>query len=1083
MKSLKYLCLSVIVFWGCSSDKDQRFVSVAHQSGISFENTLSYTESFNPYTYRNFYNGGGVALGDINNDGLQDLFFTGNLVSNKLYLNKGQWRFEDITKSAGVASPDVWSTGVTFVDINSDGWLDIYVCKSGKPEGPRRYNELFINNGDLTFTEAAKDYGLDILGLSVHAAFLDFDKDGDLDCYILNNSIRSVGGYDLIKGQREIPDPNNNGNKFLENRDGYFVDVTQKVGMYTSAIGFGLGITISDFNNDTWPDLFISNDFFEKDYLYINNQKGGFDEVSESYFDALSMGSMGADSADLDNDLFTDLLVTEMLPATLERKKLKAKYDSWDKFSLMMRQGYGKQYPRNMLQRNMGDAGFFDISRKTNVAATEWSWASLLFDMDNDGLRDIFIANGINKDLLDRDYLSYMANEQQVRLMLQDQKQVVKNLIDIMPDSAVPNFIFHNQGDFIFKEKTADWGLGTPSFSNGSAYGDLDNDGDLDLVVNNVNMPAFVYKNQTDTLTNRSLNLKLQSVSKNNFAIGAKVFVYYNKQKAMGELFPSRGFQSSISYPLHFGVGSTKTVDSVQVIWPNQVAKVYQNLPTNKMVVLNENEGERRAINTPTKSQKPRSRPFIHKHSENNFSEFNKERLITQMRSNEGPALAVADLNGDGYDDVFIGGAKGQIAALYKSDGNGSYTKIEAPFQEDIDAEDTNALFFDANADQHLDLLVASGGRAFSQYSTSLNDRLYLNDGNGNFIKDPTAIRYERFFSSKALAVADYNQDGHLDYFVGERYDLQTIGKKADGFLMQNNGAGKFAIDQQPALQQLGMITDAHWFDLNSDNWPDLIVAGEWMPITILINNKGVFENQTHKYGLSHTSGLWNTIHLTDLNQDGRIDFIAGNLGTNTFMEPQMRLYINDFDGNGTEEQILCLNRAGKYYPFLDKDELIAQLPSLKKKFTYYKEYASKTIEDLFSKDQIQNAQILSVDRLESTVFLQNQNGFESQSLPEEIQYAPIYEIVEIQALKSQEKKFYLGGNQYLVKPQYGSYDASKGWELGLKKTNNNSINFDPPRALNISGQIRGIKRIKTENKSFLIFAINDEEVLFYELE
>ncbi|MGA1772229.1 MAG: FG-GAP repeat domain-containing protein, partial [Flavobacteriaceae bacterium] len=440
-------------------------------------------------------------------------------------------------------------------------------------------------------------------------------------------------------------------------------------------------------------------------------------------------------------------------------------------------------------------------------------------------------------------------------------------------------------------------------------------------------------------------------------------------------------------------------------------------------------------------------------------------------------------LNGDGYDDVFIGGAKGQIAALYKSDGNGSYTKIEAPFQEDIDAEDTNALFFDANADQHLDLLVASGGRAFSQYSTSLNDRLYLNDGNGNFIKDPTAIRYERFFSSKALAVADYNQDGHLDYFVGERYDLQTIGKKADGFLMQNNGAGKFAIDQQPALQQLGMITDAHWFDLNSDNWPDLIVAGEWMPITILINNKGVFENQTHKYGLSQTSGLWNTIHLTDLNQDGRIDFIAGNHGTNTFMEPQMRLYINDFDGNGTEEQILCLNRAGKYYPFLDKDELIAQLPSLKKKFTYYKEYASKTIEDLFSKDQIQNAQILSVDRLESTVFLQNQNGFESQSLPEEIQYAPIYEIAEIQALKSQEKKFYLGGNQYLVKPQYGSYDASKGWELGLKKTNNNSIDFAPPRALNISGQIRGIKRIKTENKSFLIFAINDEEVLFYELE
>ena len=1083
MKKLKYYCLWAILFWGCSSEQQTRFVSIAEQSGITFENTLSYTESFNPYTYRNFYNGGGVALGDINNDGLLDIFFTGNLVPNKLYLNKGNWQFEDITETAGVACEDVWSTGVTFVDINSDGLLDVYVCKSGKPGGPKRYNELFINNGDLTFTEAAKEYGLDIIGLSVHAAFLDYDKDGDLDCYILNNSIRSVGGYDLIKGQREIPDPNNNGNKFLENHNGKFVDVTQQVGMYNSAIGFGLGITVSDFNNDQWPDLFISNDFFEKDYLYINNQNGGFDEAADTYFDALSMGSMGADSADLDNDLYTDLLVTEMLPTTLERKKLKVKYDSWDKFSLMLRQGYSKQYPRNVLQRNMGDAGFFEISRKTNMAATEWSWASLLFDMDNDGLRDVFIANGINKDLLDRDYLSYMANEQQVRAMLKDRQQVIKNLIDIMPSAAVPNVVYHNQGAFEFEEKTREWGLATPSFSNGSAYGDLDNDGDLDLVVNNVNMPAFVYQNTTDTLQNRSLNLKLTTASKNRHGLGAKVFVYYKKQKAMGELYPSRGFQSSIPHRMHFGVGNIKTVDSVRIDWPSGMSKLYQNLPTNRLVELDEATGSSRVRNRSIHVKSSPPKPFDFVHRENTFSEFNKERLVTQMRSNEGPALAVADLNADGIEDVYVGGAKGQSGVLYLSISNHTYRSLTIPFDQDLASEDTQAVFFDANNDHHLDLLVASGGRAFSEFSPDLNDRLYLNDGKGNLTKSDAALKYERYFSSKALAVSDYNRDGHPDYFVGERFNLQTIGKKSTGFLMRNDGQGTFERDPQAALEQLGMITDAKWVDLNKDNWPDLIVVGEWMPITILINNNGFFENQTKTYGLSHTVGLWNSLHITDLNDDGMPDLLVGNHGTNTFMEKGMRLYINDFDTNGSEEQILCLQRQGKYYPFLDKDELIAQLPSLKKKFTYYKEYATKTMEDLFEPDVLASAQILTIDLLQSVALIQQPYGFNTVSLPEEIQYAPVYAIAEVNDLKTGERTFYLGGNQYLVKPQYGSYDASKGWVLKYTDTPDKLPKFATPKALNIPGQIRAIKALKTEEQQLLIFAINDEEIRFYAMD
>ena len=724
------------VFLSCDDKYGERFIRFVEESGLIFENNLEYTENLNPYTYRNFYNGGGVALGDINNDGLIDVYFTGNIVDNKLFLNKGNFKFEDITPTAGVACSNVWSTGATFADINGDGFLDIYVCKSGPPGGKNRNNELFINNGDLTFTEKSKEYNLNLTGLSVHAAFFDYDKDGDLDCYILNNSFRNVGGYDLVEDQRKIPDPDGQGNKFFENVGNKFIDVTQKANIFSSNIGFGLGITLSDYNNDGWTDLFISNDFFEKDYLYINNKDKTFSEKSTKFFKSMSLGSMGADSADLDNDLLTDLFVTEMLPKSLKRRKTKAVYDSWDKHQLAVSKGYYYQYPRNVLQRNYGNSGFFEIGRYSNLAATEWSWASMIFDMNNDGLRDIFIANGIFKDLLDRDYLAYMANKQRISNLMKSGGEVIKKLIDIMPSKAVKNNVYRNDGDFDFTEFTDQWGFDSPSFSNGMAYGDLDNDGDQDIVINNVNMKSFVYNNQNDNESSKSISFNLKGVDKNRNAIGAKLIIYYGEAKSsMSEHFPSRGFQSSISNKIHFGVGDIDKVDSLIVYWPNEeISKLY-DLKTNKTYNVDQQVEKRfTKLNKPKDKKKNKLNEIDilnHSHTENKFIDFNKERLIPQMFSNEGPPIISSDLNGDNVPDFFVGSSKNQISSLFLSDDL-SYKEIIKPFKNHKNSEDIDAVFFDSDNDGDKDLYVSSGENPF-RYDSNLDDRLYINEGNGNF--------------------------------------------------------------------------------------------------------------------------------------------------------------------------------------------------------------------------------------------------------------------------------------------------------------------------------------------------------------
>jgi len=1065
------LGLILLLLWSCDN-KSKRFeLMKPNATGVVFSNELSYTEAFNPYTYRNFYNGAGVALGDINNDGLIDIYFTGNLVDNALYLNRGDFKFEDITETAGVACENIWSSGATFVDINQDGWLDLYVCKSGMPGGKNRHNELFINQKDNTFKEASAEYGLNITGLSVQAAFFDYDLDGDLDCYLLNNSMRSVGAYDLIEDQRNIPDTE--GNRLLENRNGFFVNVSEKAGIYSSKIGFGLGITLSDFNNDLWPDLFISNDFFEKDYLYINNQNGGFDEMGDTYFNATSMGSMGADAADIDNDLNTDLMVTEMLPETLSRKKLKASYENWDKHQLAKSKGYGNQFPRNVLQRNMGAETFAEISRIAGVDGSEWSWAALFFDMDNDGLKDLYISNGIHKDLLDRDYLTFMANDEKVRQLIEEDNDVLSKLIDVMPSAAVPNGAYKNKGSFQFENARDLWGFETPSFSNGSAYGDLDNDGDLDLVVNNINAPAFVYKN--NSTENNYVQISLKGFEKNTFAIGGKVIVHQEGQKSMLEQFPSRGFQSAISNRLHFGLGKNSRIDSIEILWPDQKRSVLKEVTANQhiqvgyataiktgIVVLKENKN--------TRSVDQGILSFTHK--ENGFVDFNQERLLPQMFSNEGPVIIKADLNGDEQPDFFFGGAKDQASELWLSDGEKYQSSSKIEFEKDAMSEDTKALFIDIDNDGDIDLYVGSGGKAYSKFSFNLHDRIYINHGNGTFTKQAKTL-FSRPFATGALTAADFDNDGDIDIFVGERYQVETYGKDGQGFILRNDGAGNFTEEAPEVFSQIGMLTDAKHLDINKDGYEDLIVIGEWMSPKVFINTQGAFMEVKESFGLSNDQGLWATLEMADLNADGYQDLVLGNIGENSFYKKGMKMFVKDFDGNGTEEQIMTYHESGADFPILDRDELFKQIPSLKKKYLYYKDYASANMTDLFGADVYQTALIKELRELSSAIYWGNDNGFTKNTLAPEIQYANVSSILLEDTDNNGTIDIVLGGNQSKIKPQFGPLESSNGWILKQQK---NGI-FDKPASLGVKGEIRSIISFKNKDQYSIILGINNDSI------
>ncbi len=1060
------------------------------RTGIRFENKLEFDKDFNIYTYRNFYNGGGVAMGDINNDGLLDVYLTSNMGDNQLFLNKGNFEFENITAIAGVAGKQGWSTGVSMADVNGDGLLDIYVCNSGDVKGDNKKNELFINNGDLTFTEKAEAYGLADQGFSTHAVFFDYDKDGDLDMYLLNNSYRAIGSFDLRKNEREKRDPEG-GDKLFRNDSGRFTDVSEQAGIYGSIIGFGLGVTVGDVNRDGWLDIYVSNDFFERDYLYINNGDGAFSEQLEQQMGSISAASMGADMADINNDGQPDIFVTEMLPEPNERLKTATTFDSWNRYQLSLQSGYYHQFTRNMLQLNNGDNTFSEIGRLAGVEATDWSWGALIFDMDNDGLKDIFVANGIYQDLTNQDYLMFIADEETKRTIITKKGVDYKKLIAAIPSNPVPNYAFHNQGGLQFVNKSKAWGLDQPGFSNGSAYGDLDNDGDLDLVVNNVNMPLFVYRNETNVLMpeNRFLKVELEGEQGNRWAVGSKLTAYYQDKSWYLEQMPMRGFQSSVDPRPNFGLGDVAQLDSLVVEWYDGKKTVIAGPKTNQTLRLKHADAKQATGKAIEKAATSLLTPLANnagidfRHQENLFVDFDRDRLIYHMLSTDGPKIATGDINGDGLDDFFIGGAKDQAGKLYLQLPGGKFKSTnEAVFEKDKLSEDTDALFFDADGDRDLDLFVCSGGNEFSAGSSGLLDRLYFNDGRGNFTRSPQYLP-TGFEASSCVQAADYDNDGDLDLLVGVRLRPFLYGVPANAYLMQNDGKGNFidvTANVAPALREAGMITDALWSDFDGDKDPDILLSGEWMPLRLLVNEKGRYSPASNT-GLDAASGWWNCIKAADLDNDGDLDIVAGNHGLNSRFRASKQkpvvMYVNDFDQNGTAEQIICMYNGDKSYPMVLRHDLVSQMPGLKKKYLKFESYKDQTITDIFTPEQLKGALKPEVNELRSTVFINDGKGaFSMNVLPIEAQMAPMYGLLIDDMDNDGIPDILMGGNFYNAKPEAGRYDA--GFGVLLKGDGKAGFSTVPAAksGFKVFGQIRDIAEIKTGPTTRLILVTRNDD-------
>jgi enediyne biosynthesis protein E4 len=1055
----------VLVVAGCSAPVLPLFDLLPPEStGVAFVNHLPEDSSFNIQHYLYYYNGGGVAAGDIDGDGLPDLYLTSSLGSNRLYLNKGGFHFEDITDRAGVADSVGWKTGVTMADVNGDGRLDIYVSGVSYLTMHGR-NVLYINNGDRTFADRTKEYGLEHVGYSTQAAFFDYDGDGDLDMYLLNHSVHTERG--VSAHPQRTPRHPRAGDKLFRNDGGHFVDVSERAHIYGGVEGYGLGVVAGDLNLDGCPDLYIANDFQENDFLYWNSCDGTFTESIARAAPHTSRFSMGVDAADFNNDGRPDLVVLDMLPDREEVLKTSANAESFNVFNLKLQAGYHAQYARNTLQLNRGRGLFSDIGYLAGVYATDWSWAPLFADLDNDGYKDLFVTNGIYRRPNDLDYITY-------------QKP--------LPQVPLANYAFRNNGDLTFTNMAAAWGLARPGFANGAAYVDLDNDGALDLVVSHINAPASIYRNRARDRGAAYLQVRLQGTGANSAGIGAKVIIREGGRMQLLEQMPARGFESSVDPRLHFGLGAATRIDSLIVIWPDRRFQVLTDLPVNQAITLSQKDaagrfaypGSRAILFADVTSQIK----IDFKHAENTFYDYNREPLMPHLLSTEGPALAVGDVNGDGLDDIYVGGAKWQPGRLFVQQPDGAFrVQREPAIAADSLAEDVDAVFFDADGDGHLDLYVVSGGNEFWANDDALRDRLYINDGRGGFLRAEHALP-DFFHNGSCVVPGDFNGDGHTDLFVCSRVVAREYGRTPRSYLLQNDGTGggggrftDVTAEQAPGLAEAGMVTAAAWVD------GALIVVGEWLPVRVFRRENGKLVDRTAEAGLAGTNGWWSSVTAADVNADGRTDLVLGNLGLNSYIRASQtepaRLYVSDFFGNGTLEQILTFYKHGVSYPIAGRDELVRLIPQLRSKYPSYASFGASRIEDIIPATELKRATVLEAREFRTSVALNKGDGtFDLHPLPTEAQFAPVYAALADDFDRDGHVDLLLGGNFYGVTPVQGRYDASYGQLLRGDGTGRfEAVDLEASGVV-IEGQVRHMAFVRRAGgERLIVVARNNDRV------